>query len=102
MKNPADKSPAPESKSLETALKELEAIVGRLETGEDDLATAFNLYEQAEKIVVHTYEQLATFEEKLRIINQKGNISLEPILNKLSEAPTDKDSSKPPPKDLTS
>ncbi len=66
---PAPKpSPAIEELSFEGALKELEAIVARLEQGEVDLEDSIALYERGQALKTHCEKKLKSAEGRLEKI----------------------------------
>jgi exodeoxyribonuclease VII small subunit len=79
---PAKPVPAPiEEMSFETALKELESIVGRLEQGEVDLEDSIALYERGQALKAHCDKKLKAAEGRLEKIVQgaKGAEGVEPM-----------------------
>ena len=66
--------------SFETALKELEDIVGRLEQGEVDLEDSITLYERGQALKLHCEKKLKAAEGRLEKIVQgsKGPEGVEP------------------------
>jgi len=59
--------------SFEAALKELEAIVARLEQGEVDLEDSIALYERGQTLKAHCEAKLKTAEGRLeRIVQGAG------------------------------
>jgi exodeoxyribonuclease VII small subunit len=80
----AKKEAAPaavEGLSFETALKELEDIVSRLEQGEVDLEDSIALYERGQALKVHCEKKLKAAEGRLEKIVQgpQGSSSSEPM-----------------------
>jgi len=66
---PKSESSAPvESLSFEAALKELEAIVARLEQGEVDLEDSIALYERGQALKAHCEKKLKAAEGRLEKI----------------------------------
>jgi exodeoxyribonuclease VII small subunit len=67
--------------SFETALKELESIVGRLEQGEVDLEDSIALYERGQALKAHCDKKLKAAESRLEKIvqNAKGVEGTEPM-----------------------
>jgi exodeoxyribonuclease VII small subunit len=66
---PAQKAQqAVEDLSFETALKELEAIVSRLEQGEVDLEDSIALYERGQALKAHCETKLKSAESRLEKI----------------------------------
>ena len=58
--------------SFESALKELEEIVGRLEQGEVDLEDSISLYERGQALKLHCEKKLKAAEGRLEKIVQGG------------------------------
>ncbi|MBM7405818.1 MULTISPECIES: exodeoxyribonuclease VII small subunit [Sphingomonas] len=54
--------------SFEQALKELEQIVGRLETGDEELDKAIQLYERGDKLRQHCAARLDAAQERIEAI----------------------------------
>ena len=69
----AEKSPAVEDLSFEGALKELEAIVSRLEQGEVDLEDSIALYERGQALKTHCEAKLKSAEGRLEKIVMGAN-----------------------------
>jgi len=67
--------------SFETALKELEEIVGRLEQGEVDLDDSIALYERGQALKAHCEARLKAAEGRLEKVVQgaKGPEGVEPM-----------------------
>jgi len=67
--------------SFETALKELESIVSRLEQGEVDLEDSIALYERGQALKAHCDKKLKAAEGRLEKIVQssKGVEGVEPM-----------------------
>ena len=67
--------------SFEAALKELEAIVGRLEQGDVDLEDSIALYERGQTLKVHSEKELKSAESRLEKIVRGANGALgsEPV-----------------------
>jgi exodeoxyribonuclease VII small subunit len=61
-----------EQLSFETALKELEGIVTRLEQGEVDLEDSINLYERGQALKVHCENKLRAAESRLERVVAGG------------------------------
>jgi exodeoxyribonuclease VII small subunit len=70
-----------ETLSFETALKELEDIVSRLEQGEVDLEDSIALYERGQALKLHCEKKLKAAEGRLEKIVQgpQGSSSSEPM-----------------------
>lgn len=60
---------------FETTLKELDEIVGRLETGDLPLEDALNEFETAIKLVQQGQERLQKAEQRIQILLQKNDQS---------------------------
>jgi exodeoxyribonuclease VII small subunit len=54
--------------TFEQALKELEQIVGRLETGDEELDKAIQLYERGDKLRQHCAQRLDAAQERIEAI----------------------------------
>jgi exodeoxyribonuclease VII small subunit len=67
--------------SFEAALKELEAIVGRLEQGEVDLEDSIALYERGQALKDHCEKKLKSAESRLEKIvrGANGAVGSEPV-----------------------
>ena len=67
--------------SFEAALKELEAIVSRLEQGEVDLEDSITLYERGQSLKDHCEKKLKSAESRLEKIvrGANGAIGSEPV-----------------------
>ena len=79
---PANSASIPvDEMSFETALKELESIVSRLEQGEVDLEDSIALYERGQALKAHCDKKLKTAEGRLEKIVQgsKGVEGVEPM-----------------------
>lgn len=70
-----------EQMSFEAALRELEAIVSRLEQGDVDLEDSIALYERGQALKAHCEQKLKSAESRLEKIVQgpKGAEALEPL-----------------------
>ena len=77
----ADSQPPVESLSFESALRELEGIVGRLEHGEVDLEDSIVLYERGQALKAHCEQKLKAAEGRLEKVvrTASGAISTEPL-----------------------
>lgn len=64
--------PAISSLSFETAMKELEGIVARLEQGQVDLEDSIALYERGQQLKAHCESKLKAAEGRLEKIVQNG------------------------------
>jgi exodeoxyribonuclease VII small subunit len=63
--------------SFETALKELEAIVARLEQGEVDLEDSIALYERGQALKAHCEAKLKAAEGRLeKIVQGAGGLTI--------------------------
>lgn len=69
--------------SFEEAMKELEVVVGRLESGEAPLEDSIKLYERGAELKEHCQKKLAEAEEKV------AQISLDADGNPKGTAPVD-------------
>lgn len=58
--------------SFEDAMKELEAVVSRLESGDVPLADSIELYERGAALKAHCQKKLAEAEEKVAQITLDG------------------------------
>ena len=67
------KGPSIEELSFEGALKELEAIVSRLEQGEVDLEDSIALYERGQALKTHCEKKLKSAEGRLEKIVMGSN-----------------------------
>jgi exodeoxyribonuclease VII small subunit len=67
--------------SFESALKELEDIVGRLEQGEVDLEDSIALYERGQALKAHCEKKLKAAEGRLEkvVLGAKGPEGVEPV-----------------------
>jgi exodeoxyribonuclease VII small subunit len=67
--------------SFEAALRELEAIVGRLEQGEVDLEDSIALYERGQALKDHCEKKLKSAESRLEKIvrGANGAVGSEPV-----------------------
>lgn len=75
-KSKANETPV-DQLSFESALKELEDIVSRLEQGEVDLEDSISLYERGQVLKAHCENKLKAAEGRLEKIVQGGK-SVEP------------------------
>ncbi len=73
--------PPIESLNFESALKELEDIVSRLEQGEVDLEDSISLYERGQALKVHCERKLKAAEGRLEklVLGPQGSVSSEPM-----------------------
>jgi exodeoxyribonuclease VII small subunit len=79
---PKSESSVPvESLSFEAALKELEAIVARLEQGEVDLEDSIALYERGQALKAHCEKKLKAAEGRLEkiVLGAQGPSGTEPM-----------------------
>lgn len=78
-KSKANDTPVDEL-SFESALKELEDIVGRLEQGEVDLEDSITLYERGQALKAHCEKKLKAAEGRLEKVvhGAKGPEGVEP------------------------
>ena len=68
--------------SFETALKELEGIVGKLESGQAPLAESIAIYERGEALKAHCDRLLRSAEEKvekIRLSREGKPVGTEPL-----------------------
>lgn len=78
----AAKQDAPNVSTLtfEAALKELEAIVARLEQGQVDLEDSIVLYERGQALKAHCESKLKAAESRLeKIVQNAGQVSAESV-----------------------
>lgn len=64
---------AVEKMNFEDAMKELEAVVGKLESGDVPLEDSIKLYERGAALKEHCQKKLAEAEEKVAKITLDGN-----------------------------
>ena len=77
----SNKEPEPvETLNFETALKELESIVSRLEQGQVDLEDSIVLYERGQALKIHCEDRLRQAESRLEKIvhDNAGSAKSEP------------------------
>jgi exodeoxyribonuclease VII small subunit len=67
--------------SFESALKEIEVIVGSLEQGEVDLEDSIALYERGQALKAHCEKKLKAAEGRLEkvVLGAKGPEGVEPV-----------------------
>lgn len=66
--------------TFEAALKELEAIVARLEQGQVDLEDSIVLYERGQALKAHCESKLKAAESRLeKIVQNAGQVGTEPV-----------------------
>lgn len=66
--------------TFEAALKELEAIVARLEQGQVDLEDSIVLYERGQALKAHCESKLKAAEGRLeKIVQNAGLVGAEPV-----------------------
>ncbi len=66
--------------TFEAALKELEAIVSRLEQGQVDLEDSIILYERGQALKAHCESKLRAAESRLeKIVQSGGQVTSEPM-----------------------
>jgi exodeoxyribonuclease VII small subunit len=66
--------------TFEAALKELEAIVARLEQGQVDLEDSILLYERGQALKAHCESKLKAAESRLeKIVQNAGQVGAEPV-----------------------
>jgi exodeoxyribonuclease VII small subunit len=70
-----------EQMTFESALRELEGIVARLEQGDVDLEDSIALYERGQALKAHCEQKLRSAESRLEKIVQtpKGTVGTEPL-----------------------
>lgn len=80
-KTKATVSTAPvEEMSFETALRELEDIVARLEQGEVDLEDSISLYERGQALKTHCEAKLKAAEGRLeKVVQTARGVTSEPV-----------------------
>ena len=73
--------PPVETMTFETALKELEGIVARLEQGEVDLEDSIALYERGQTLKAHCEKKLKAAEGRLEriVLGSSGPTGSEPM-----------------------
>ena len=79
--NAGNKQPAPET--FEAALEELEAIVGKMESGDVALDESLRLYERGTFLIGNCQDRLDTAEKQIQKLTSKGG--------KLDGEPLDED-----------
>lgn len=82
MNEPATAQKQPiEDLSFEAALKELETIVGNLESGQAPLEDSIALYERGAALRKHCEKKLADAQAKIEkiTVNNDGSLSKEPL-----------------------
>ncbi|HEX3664896.1 MAG TPA: exodeoxyribonuclease VII small subunit [Rhizomicrobium sp.] len=74
--------PPVETLSFESALRELEQIVTRLEQGEVDLEDSINLYERGQALKAHCEKKLKSAESRLEkiVAGARGAERAEPMV----------------------
>ena len=82
--SPKTKQPIPaapiEEMTFETALRELEDIVARLEQGEVDLEDSISLYERGQALKAHCEAKLKAAEGRLeRVVQGARGVTSEPV-----------------------
>lgn len=79
MPNTTD-APIVSTLTFEAALKELEAIVARLEQGQVDLEDSIALYERGQALKAHCESKLKAAEGRLeKIVQGGGRLGTEPV-----------------------
>lgn len=70
-----------EQLSFETALRELEAIVSKLEQGDVDLEDSILLYERGQALKMHCEQKLRSAESRLEkiVAGPRGVVGTEPV-----------------------
>ncbi|MFA7058117.1 MAG: exodeoxyribonuclease VII small subunit [Candidatus Cloacimonadales bacterium] len=61
-----------EPKNYETAVKQLQTVIDKIEESEISLEQMMELYEQGKELIVYCEKQLNKFEEKIQVINLKN------------------------------
>lgn len=62
--------------AFETAMKRLEEIVNRLESGEESLETSLKLFEEGSSLAAHCYGKLQSAEQKIKQITDLEETSV--------------------------
>jgi exodeoxyribonuclease VII small subunit len=77
----AEQKPKIEEMSFETALGELEQIVGRLESGQGGLEDSIKIYERGVALRQHCEAKLKNAESRIEkiTIGQDGQVKAEPL-----------------------
>tara|TARA_B100000686_G_scaffold331199_2_gene394410 strand:- start:1284 stop:1529 length:246 start_codon:yes stop_codon:yes gene_type:complete len=77
----AEQKPKIEEMSFETALGELEQIVGRLESGQGGLEDSIKIYERGVALRQHCEAKLKNAENRIEkiTIGQDGQVKAEPL-----------------------
>ena len=80
-KSKAASLPTVDTMSFETALRELEGIVARLEQGEVDLEDSISLYERGQALKAHCEKKLKAAEGRLEkiVLGSSGPTGSEPM-----------------------
>lgn len=63
---------AAKSKTIEETFKELETILGKLESGESSLEESFQYYEAGIKLVKSCEKQIDKVEKQILVLNEDG------------------------------
>ena len=64
-----------EKTTIEESLKELDAIVAKLESREISLEDSFALYQKGMELLKECSSQLDLVEKKMMLLNEKGELS---------------------------
>ena len=59
---------------LKEALERLEAVLARLESGEEDLETSFGTYEEGLKLIRFANAQIDRVEKKCLVLEENGEL----------------------------
>lgn len=79
-KTPSKKSSASESFNFEASIKQLEALVSRMEKGDLSLEESLKAFEEGVKLTRLCQETLATAQQKVQaLMQQNGNTVLQPM-----------------------
>lgn len=65
----------PETSNYENALKELEGIVAKMESGQLPLEEAIQAYERGSALMLHCHQLLTTAEEQVRILSDSNKLN---------------------------
>lgn len=63
-----------ETRSVETALEQLEQLIARLENKECTLEEAFHLYKEGVGLVQYCSQAISQVEQQLVILNEEGEV----------------------------
>ncbi|WP_334135659.1 exodeoxyribonuclease VII small subunit [Tepidimonas sp.] len=73
--SPPSAAPAP---TYEAAVQELEALIGRLESGQMPLQDLLGAYQRANELLAYCRSQLQAVEEQIRIVDGERSRPWEP------------------------